>query len=302
LTSQAPLREVPGAASPLYRAALTGPSREGRVLAAFPTALYLSVGEHHEVLPIVASDALMLPTAARLSAPGRDLAWGVEPGDTVTLGRSGIRLPRWRVRLVREWRPARVGKVALCSGQAGSRADSSTRERPEVSKAASGEQTPGLADMLSGHVRAPGLMDQASAVCRAARSGDGAAVRRGVRELIGAGQGLTPSGDDVLCAVLLVLGGVGEPAPVALLGAAVRHRWSSTTSLSASLLDAACMGYAAPEVVALVGYALRGDLAGARAALASTLAIGHTSGADLVAGLAGSLRVLADARSLIPTC
>ena len=296
----APLREVPGAGSPLNRGVVTGPSHECRVLATFPTALYLSVGEHHEVLPVVASDALMLPTAARLSAPGRDLAWGVEAGDAVTVGRSGIRLPGWRVRLVREWRPARVAAVGLCSLQAGFKADSSTRERPEVSKAASGEQAQ-LADLLSRHVHTPELVDQATAVCRAARSGEDAAVRVGVRQLLGAGQGLTPSGDDVLCAVLLVLGGVGEPAPVALLGAAVRDRWTSTTSLSASLLDAACRGYAAPEVAALVACALRGDLAGAREALASTLAIGHTSGADLVAGLAGSLRVLADVRSPIRT-
>jgi Protein of unknown function (DUF2877) len=311
LTPQAPLREVPGAASPLTRAVLTGPSREGVVLATFPTALYLSVGEHHEILPVVASDALMLPTATRLSAPGRDLAWGVEPGDRVAVGRSEIRLPGWLVRLVREWRPSQVGKVAVCSLQAGSRADSSTRERPEVSKAASGEQVAaarvaepgllsGLADMLSSHVRTPELMDQASAVCRAARSGDDAAVRRGARRLVGAGPGLTPSGDDALCAVLLVLVGVGEPAPVALLGAAVRDRWTSTTSLSASLLAAACRGYAVAQVVALVGCALRGDLAGACGALTSTLAIGHSSGADLVAGLAGSLRVLADAPSRVP--
>jgi len=289
LTAQTPLREVPGAASPLTRAVLTGPSRTGVVLAAFPTALYLSVGDHHEVLPVVASDALMLPTATRLPAPARDLAWGVEPGDTVTVGRSEIGLPGWRVRLVREWRPSRVGTVALCSPQAGSRADSSPRERPEVSKAAS--------DLLSSHVRTPELMHQASAVYRAARSGDDAAVRRGVRRLVGAGQGLTPSGDDVLCAVLLVLGGVGEPAPVALLGAAIRDRWTSTTSLSASLLDAACRGYAVPQVVALVECALSDDLPGVRGALMSTLAIGHSSGADLVAGLAGSLRVLADAPS-----
>jgi Protein of unknown function (DUF2877) len=294
LTPQAPLREVPGAASPLTRAVLTGPSREGVVLAAFPTALYLSVGAHHEVLPVVASDALMLPTATRLSAPGRDLAWGVRPGDTVTVGRSEIRLPGWRVRLVREWRPAQVGTVALCSGQrwGGGRAVAAELAEPGLLSE--------LADLLSRHVCTPELVDQAGAVCRAARSGDDAAVRRGVGQLLGAGQGLTPSGDDVLCAVFLVLAGVGEPAPLALLGATVRDRWTSTTSLSASLLDAAGRGYGVPQVVALVGYALSGDLPGARGALASTLGIGHSSGADLVAGLAGSVRVLADAPSRVP--
>ena len=271
---------VPGAASPLTRAVLIGPLREGVALATFPTALYLSVGKHHEVLPVLSSDALMLPTAARLPTPGRNLAWGVEPGDSVTVGQSGIRLPGWRIRLIREWRPARVGVVAHLAA-------------PGVLSE--------LADLLSRHVSTPELMDQATAVCRAARCGHDAAVRRGVTRLLGAGPGLTPSGDDVLCAVLLVLAGVGASAPVALLGAAVQERWSRTTSLSASLLDAARRGYAAPEVVTLVGRALRGDLPGARASMAATLAIGHYTGADLVAGLTGALRVLADAPSPIPT-
>ena len=272
MTRQAPPREVPGASSPLTGTVVTGPWRQGLVLASFPTALYLAVGAHHEVLPVLASDALMLPTAVRLSAAGRELDWSVETGDTVTVGRFEIRLPGWRVRVVREWRPTRV------------RALPSLADPGLLSE---------LADMLSCHVRTPELMNQATAVCRAARSGDDAEVRRGTRQLLGAGLGLTPSGDDVLCAVLLVLCGVGNPAPIALLGAAVQDRWSATTSLSASLLGAARQGYAVPEVVSLVECALRGDLAGDREALTSTLAIGHSSGQDLVAGLAGSLRVLA---------
>lgn len=276
VTPQAPAREVPGAGSPLTRALLPGPSRHGLVLASFPTALYLLVGEHHEVLPVLASDAVMLPTATRLSAAGRDIVWGVEPGDIVTVGRSQIRLPGWRVRLVREWRPAKV--------------------RPVPTPPEPGLLTE-LADILSSHVSTPELVDQATAVCRAARCADDAAVRRGVRHLLGAGQGLTPSGDDVLCTVLLVLNGAGDAPAVAILGAAVQDRWTATTSLSASLLDAARKGYAVPECAALVERALCGDLAGAREALTSALAIGHSSGQDLVSGLAGSLRALADTSS-----
>lgn len=280
-------REVPGAGSPLNRAVLAGPSRKALVVASFPTALYLLVGAHHKVLPILASDALMLPTGVRLGAPSRDIVWGVGPGDMVSVGRSRIRLPGWQVRLVREWRPARV------------RAVSRLAEPAVLSE---------LADMVSCSTSLPGLEDQASAVCRAARLRDDAGVRRGVHQLLGAGQGLTPSGDDVLCAVLLVLSamrsqmitrpqaGAGEAEPIALLGAAVQEQWSRTTSLSASLFDAARDGYAVPQLVALVDAALGGNLAGTRTALTSTLAIGHWSGPDLVAGVAGCLRDLADAR------
>lgn len=280
MTPQAPLREVPGAGSPLSQSVLSGPSRQALVLASFPTALYLSVGEHHEILPVLASDALMLPTAVRLSAPSRGLVWGVEPGDPVIVGRSEIRLPAWRVRLVRQWRPARVGAVHELAGSA------------LLSE---------IADTLSCQASSAALVEQATAVCRAARCGDRGGVRRAVRRLLGAGKGLTPSGDDVLCAVLLVLNGVGEPAPIALLGGVVQDHWSSTTSLSASLLDAARAGYAVPEVAALVEYSLRGDLTGALRALPSTLDIGSSSGTDLVAGLAGALRALAMSSSPIPT-
>ena len=278
MTPDAPQREVPGAGSPLSRMVLTGPMRQGRVLASFPTAVYLSVGEHHEVLPLVASDALMLPTAVRVSARGSNLDWGVEPGDMVTLGRSVIRLPGWQVRLVREWRPARVLASPMLPAP---------RALSEV------------ADLLSAHVRTPELEQQAAAVCRAARSADDDGVRRGTRRLLGAGQGLTPSGDDVLCAVLLVLNGLGDPTPIALLGNAVQDRWTSTTSLSASLLDAARRGYGVPELVTLVETALRGDVTATLEALTSVLDIGHSSGRDLVAGLVGSLRVIAAAPSRV---
>lgn len=274
VTLQAPPREVAGAGSPLSRAVLAGPSQQALVLASFPTALYLSVGGHHEVLPVLASDALMLPAGIRLSAPGRDVVWGVAPGDSVPVGRSRIQLPGWRVHVVREWRPARVRVVSPLAG-------------PGVLSE--------LADMMSAHASTRELVDQASFVCRAARRDD-AGVRAGVRQLLGAGQGLTPSGDDVLCAVLLVLGGAGESEPVALLSAAVQGQWSRTTSLSASMLDAARRGYAVPQLVALVNGALGGNLAGVGEALTSTLAIGHWSGRDLVAGVAGSLSALTDSR------
>jgi hypothetical protein len=242
------------------------------VLASFPNAIYLLAGRHHEVLPILASGALMLPTGTRLSAGGRHTVWGVGPGDFVTVGDAGIALPGWRIRLVREWRPARVHAVS--------------------GLAPAGLLTE-LADSLSRHASAPGLVDQASAVCRAARRRDDAGVTQGVRHLLGAGDGLTPSGDDVLCAVLLVLCGLGDTAALTALGEAVQEQWAHTTSLSASLLHAARFGYAVPQVVALVGSSLGGNLAGVSESLASTLAIGHSSGRDLAAGVAGCLFELA---------
>lgn len=81
------------------------------MLAAFPTALYLALSDddatHADVLPIVTSDALVLPTAVRLAQPSPH-AWGVEVGDVVTVGGDEISLPGHGIRIVREWRPRRV--------------------------------------------------------------------------------------------------------------------------------------------------------------------------------------------------
>ena len=104
-------------------------------------------------------------------------------------------------------------------------------------------------------------------------------------------RGLTPSGDDALCGVLLALRAGGAPAEaLAAVGAAVPRSLAATTSLSASLLLAAAAGCAVPEVATLANAVSRGDEAGIDEALPAVLAIGHSSGADLLAGLAGRPR------------
>ncbi len=116
-----------------------------------------------------------------------------------------------------------------------------------------------------------------------------AQAERGVAALIGRGPGLTPAGDDALAGILLVAHAHGVAGAVA---AAVRALLTSTTAVSAALLDAAADGYAAAEVVALVDAAVAGDPAAVARALPAVLAIGHTSGADLVIGVAAALRHL----------
>jgi hypothetical protein len=279
VTRLAPPQVMLGAASPLLGPALAGRPRTGVVLARFPTAIYVAFGEHHEVLPVVASDALMLPTAVRLPLAARDLEWGVGPGDSVAVGQSVVRLPGWSIRLVRQWRPAQVTAVPM----------------------ATPERLLTLADWLTSADAVDGdLAGRAGAVLQAVLRADLPATDQLVRRLLGAGSGLTPSGDDALCAVLLVLNGLGAAPAVEVAGACVARAWTATTSLSASLLDAAREGYAVPEVAALVRAALGGDAEAASTALTEVLAIGHSSGRDLVAGLAGCLQVLARTPRSVP--
>lgn len=81
------------------------------MLAAFPTALYLALADdaatHTDVLPVVTSDALVLPTAVRLAGSG-PYDWGVAPGGVVTVGGDAITLAAHGIRIAREWRPRRV--------------------------------------------------------------------------------------------------------------------------------------------------------------------------------------------------
>jgi hypothetical protein len=230
------------------------------VLAVFPSALYL--GLDRDLLPVVAPGGLRLPTALALAAPLRPVGWGVQPSDVVTVGGGEVVLPGVRVRAVREWRPRRMA----------------------VAPGASAAHLP---------CGSPSTWRDAAAEL-AGRVVGGGPLRALVRRLVGAGPGLTPSGDDVLCGVLLGLRLLGRARSLPRLWDAVGPRLPATTTVSAALLSEAVQGYAVPPVIDL-GQALAADDAvGVRDAAARVLAVGHTSGADLLAGLTGCLDALHD--------
>ena len=264
----------PAAASPLVAEALQAPPRPARVLAAFATALYVQLDRHELVLPVLSEDALRLPTGLRLALPARDIAWGVTAGDDVAVGGGRVHLPHRDIVAVRTWRPARV----------------TTAHRPldagELARAAEAVDT-----ATAGAV----LRELAADLTRTALATPVPAGRlaRLTAGLVGAGRGLTPSGDDALCGVLLALRAAGAPAEsLAAVRDAVTRSLAATTSLSASLLLAAAAGCAVPEVAALANALSEADEAGVDEALPAVLAIGHSSGADLLAGLAGALDAL----------
>lgn len=109
-----------------------------------------------------------------------------------------------------------------------------------------------------------------------------------VRSLVGAGDGLTPYGDDQLCGWLAVHRAAGVATPD--VDAAVRAMAYRTTLLSATLLDCALNGEVLPEFGDWLQVVGTPSERGRAAALA---AIGHTSGRGL---LAGGRRALAGLR------
>jgi hypothetical protein len=100
-----------------------------------------------------------------------------------------------------------------------------------------------------------------------------------VARLVGAGDGLTPRGDDVLCGWLALHRAAGAPTPV--VDEAVRMRMQHTTLLSATLLDCALHGEVLPQFAAYVG--ALGTHA-QTAAERDLRAVGHSTGGGLLEG------------------
>jgi hypothetical protein len=107
-------------------------------------------------------------------------------------------------------------------------------------------------------------------------------------DLLGAGAGLTPAGDDILAGALVTAHATGDPrldAWTRAIRAALATR--TTTAVSRGMLHQALRGYATPQLAACLDPVCRGlDPA---AAVADLLAVGHSSGAALWFGVVHTL-------------
>jgi hypothetical protein len=108
-----------------------------------------------------------------------------------------------------------------------------------------------------------------------------------VRDLVGLGHGLTPSGDDALVGALVLLDAVGERRAHARLAAALNQIPPGLTSpLSHCFLRSAAAGHVGEHLHAAVSAFVCGDVAGTIAAVRN---IGHSSGWDMMAGVVVAL-------------
>ena len=121
--------------------------------------------------------------------------------------------------------------------------------------------------------------------------GGGASSPRPAVDLLGAGCGLTPSGDDCLAGVLVALHAFGERGIAASLARTVaRHAPRRTSRLSAAHLEAACAGEAIEpvhEAIAAVSGHTSPD-----PALDALERFGHGSGFDALAGVLLAARAM----------
>ncbi|WP_371784470.1 DUF2877 domain-containing protein [Streptosporangium subroseum] len=260
-----------GAVSTALRQMLETPRRPARVLAAFPSGIYLEVRTELEphVIAVVTGDATRLPNAMVVTGSMPQVA----VGDEASVGDGSIEIGRLSLRAHRWWNPAPtlgpVDPVRLA------------------------RSLPVLAELCDRSPRRPGLEGNRAADLLAEGCAEASLLKSvtAAEQLVGLGPGLTPSGDDVLAGLLVALRHLGTAAGVSravwladwLAAAVTFDARGRTTPISATLLHCAARGEASGEVLAVLrGMAGRQSL---EPALHRLLQLGHTSGADLACGL-----------------
>jgi hypothetical protein len=107
----------------------------------------------------------------------------------------------------------------------------------------------------------------------------------GAQTLAGLGGGLTPAGDDFIVGVLLAAwAGLYAPGAHMLAPSLAEAAAARTTTLSAAYLRAAAQGECIAHWHALFAALVQADGAALPAAVSALVSIGHTSGADALAG------------------
>ncbi|MEU6035072.1 DUF2877 domain-containing protein [Actinomadura sp. NPDC047616] len=293
-----------GAAGLPLRPLLEAPRRPARVIAAFPSAVYLEMrvepradprtgtcrAPEPRVLAVVCSDAVRLPNALVLAATRRERPFrSVREGAEAWVGDGLVETDGLYVRARRWWDPVPALGPLTPSGAA-----RGLRELEDALDEADAAAACGLA----GH-------PDPEALAGACAAGDLAGAVEAAERIVGLGPGLTPSGDDILSGLLVSLrlvGGAvrgGERAVwlAGWLGAAVTaDAGTRTTALAATLLHCAASGSAGADVAAVLRVVAGHEAP--RPAVRRLLAAGHTSGADLAWGVrAGCHAALALAAS-----
>jgi Protein of unknown function (DUF2877) len=255
---------VPAAVSTAVRPVLTGPIQPAEWLGVNPSALYL-LTRCGTVLAVVTHDAVRLPCALVVAGTAAEVpltALAPEPARRLAA-------------------PASVGSGGVeWTGPTGIVTVAGVREWPP-SVVTVGAALPSALDALNTAVAERDIGVEADRVARLA-SHDPAMQFAAVAGLLGRGPGLTPSGDDVVAGFLLGARAFGR-ATGAAVAAVDQLAASATTALSAQLLRHAVRGECVAQVAALATALIGGRAPGD--AVDQLLAVGHTSGAALAAGL-----------------
>jgi len=214
-----------------------------------PTAVRLPNSLVTDVLPDPESDGSQHRTGRGSTPNGADLKGGLSAG--AVIGGGGFRAGGTRWRVLRWWQPPKPSGLP----------------RPTVAALAA----------VSPQDELPGVP-----IPRPSHDGLSPAA------LVGSGPGLTPAGDDVLAGALVAAYATRDPR-LPLWRATTRGVLTATrtTAVSRAMLHHALDGYATPQLADfLTALCLGHDITGPRTDL---LAVGHTSGSALLAGVVYTL-------------
>jgi Protein of unknown function (DUF2877) len=282
---------VTGAASIAIRPLLLGQPRPLALLAVFPSAIYLTTGDG-VVVALVGTASVRLPCAVVLGSDSPDLMQiaAQHASYGASAGRGVVAAGRLRVEAGRWWLPMPPAPP------------------PDATVLARGLSALSSRLAVQQHRLLRVVADGLRRLEAAVRTRDTRIAEEATLGLLGLGQGLTPSGDDVLAGMLVGLHHLdwtrgtelqrqasrGQP-PVSVIRDTIATRVlvdapTRTATLSAALLGHAARGEAAGEVTAVLN-----SLCGRRPlspALMRLLAVGHTSGYDTACGVLAAGRAL----------
>lgn len=257
----------PVAAADFIAPVLRGAPRGGRVAAVFSGALIIdcpaTTDRPAAVLALLAARASAVPVGVRSTEP----LPAASVGASVQVGAGGLALSGTSYLVSRTW-PSAVPRIDPDPRRLARLADRSDRAALGLDRA----WVAALGAALESAPAAAGEADQ----------GD-EALLGAVRALVGRGAGSTPAGDDVLAGTMVGLHALGRADLAHRLGGMVDQ--SRTTPYSAALLAGAADGHAMIEALAVLRWLHRTAPGDGDAPAERLLAVGHTSGADLTAGL-----------------
>lgn len=270
----------------------------GRVHSAFRSAANLKLKNDWELLTLVASSEADLPRGIRVDTPEGFTFEALRVGEGVTCRNGIVRFrnasiqvdlreaPRWDCDL---WARSFDGTKPQVRG-AWQLVWRVLNER----QLACGAEMSGAQVLHPQGVEGSGTLRRLAdglAQLRATTAGRDPSVSAAVSQLIGLGQGATPTGDDLLVGYIAGLWcRIGQDARrkeyVSNLGRTLMDLGVKTTDVSRSFLYHAALGHVSSRLAGLAEAICRGADSGELLGRANeAMSVGHTSGMDAVTGL-----------------
>lgn len=265
------------------------------VHSAFDRALNIALG-HGLLLTLAPQGAGNLPGGVLLSEKDWSalIARSPKPGDRVQLSRLAIQLPAQEMSIdlsaAQLWNPTPSLGCLASLKEVRSRLAAAARLFSLGWDVRRGDTAPQGATEPIGRVGFGTLLDaRLSSLMGSLVAAERLGISRATEELVGFGPGLTPSGDDSLVGVLLVLRLLAAHSPPARviadkLGGAIAGQAHRTTAVGESYLRYAAMG-AFAEVPTAFAQGLLSAGGDWQQAAERLRCLGATSGADLARGV-----------------